>query len=85
MLYGIFIPGLGGAELIVLLGLGVLLFGRKLPELGRMFGRTITEVRNGLNGVEDAPLEAPRPEVAKVPDRVTATARPNFEDVPTKV
>lgn len=78
MLYGI-IPGLGGGELIALLVLGVLLFGRKLPDIGRSFGQTITSFRHGLTGVEDSPRE-PRtfrePEPLKVPQRVTATAPP---------
>lgn len=76
MLYGI-LPGLGGGELVALLVLGVLLFGRKLPDIGRSFGQTITSFRHGLTGVEESPRE-PRivrePETVKVPTRVTPAA-----------
>ena len=48
MLYG-FIPGLGGPEMLVLLVLGILLFGRKLPELGRSLGRSISEFKRATN------------------------------------
>ena len=45
--------GLGGPEMIGLLILGVLLFGRKLPELGRSLGKGIVEFKKGLKGLED--------------------------------
>jgi sec-independent protein translocase protein TatA len=35
-------------QIILLLLLGVLLFGRKLPEVGRSLGRIIGELRSGL-------------------------------------
>jgi sec-independent protein translocase protein TatA len=77
---------LGPQEIIVLLILGVLLFGRKLPEVGRYLGKGIVEFKKGMKGLEDevegsvAPrhdpvaLDQPRP-----PQRVTTTA-PKFED-----
>jgi len=45
--------GLGGMELVVLIVLGVLLFGRKLPEVGRSLGKGIVEFKKGLKGLED--------------------------------
>jgi sec-independent protein translocase protein TatA len=81
-LFGIF--GLGPTEIIFLLGLGVLLFGRKLPEVGRYLGKGIVEFKKGIKGLEDEvestqhrpepTVEPPRP-----PQRVTTTA-PKFED-----
>lgn len=84
-LFGIF--GLGPTELIIILVLGVLLFGRKLPEMGKYFGKTIVEFKKGMKGLEDnidgqhvaatpGPVESVRP-----PQKVTATA-PKFEDSP---
>jgi sec-independent protein translocase protein TatA len=83
--FGLF--NLGGQEMIILLIIGVLLFGRKLPEVGRYLGKGIVEFKKGIKGLEDefegtasAPrqdpvaLEQPRP-----PQRITTTA-PNFED-----
>ena len=35
--------GLGPTELFIIMFLGILLFGRRLPEMGRYFGRRIVE------------------------------------------
>ncbi len=45
--YVAFLPG--QQEWIVLLVIGLLLFGRRLPEVGRAVGRTVTDFRRGLN------------------------------------
>ena len=46
-------PNLGPMELMLIMGLGVLLFGKRLPEVGRSLGRGIVEFKKGLNGVGD--------------------------------
>lgn len=46
-------PMPGWAEILVLLGVGVLIFGRRLPEVGRNIGRGIVEFKKGLRGIED--------------------------------
>ena len=87
MLYG-FIPGLGGPEMLLLLVLGSLLFGRKLPELGRSVGKTLVEFKKGMKGIEDevsetsAPRASIEPEPVRPPQRVTPTSKPNFDDAP---
>lgn len=72
---------LGPQEMLVLLLLGVFLFGRKLPEVGRSVGKAVKEFQNGLKGMEadiaettyrspeTAGLEPPR-----LPPRITAQA-----------
>ncbi len=45
--------GLGTWELIVILALGLLLFGRRLPDVGRSLGKGIIEFKKGLKGIED--------------------------------
>jgi sec-independent protein translocase protein TatA len=83
---------LGAQEMIVLLILGVLLFGRKLPEVGRYLGKGIVEFKKGIRGLEDeldtsASAPAPNPMVLdqpRPPQRVMTTA-PKFEDSPTNV
>ncbi len=46
-----FLPG--GTEWIMLLVLGLLIFGRRLPEVGRSLGRSIVEFKRGIKGIED--------------------------------
>ena len=46
-------PNLGPMEMILIMGLGVLLFGKRLPEVGRSLGRGIVEFKKGLNGAGD--------------------------------
>ena len=44
---------LGPQEMMVLLLLGVLFFGRKLPEVGNSLGKAIKEFHKGFRGLED--------------------------------
>jgi sec-independent protein translocase protein TatA len=74
---------LGAQEILVLMILGVLLFGRRLPEVGQSLGRALRSFRDGLSGIEDSlttPLSAAPavPAVATPPQRVTP-ALPRFE------
>jgi len=79
---------------LLILGLGVLLFGKRLPEVGRALGKGIVEFKKGLRGLEDevdagstvrndvpAPALQPPP---RPPQRV-APAAPKFEDNPDPV
>ena len=43
----------GPWEIIIILVVALLLFGRRLPEVGRSLGRGIVEFKKGLRGVED--------------------------------
>ncbi len=42
-----------GPDLLILLGLGLLIFGKRLPEVGRGLGRGIVEFRKGMKGIQD--------------------------------
>jgi sec-independent protein translocase protein TatA len=46
-------PQLGLLEMLIVMGVAVLLFGKRLPEVGRSLGRGIIEFKKGLNGVAD--------------------------------
>lgn len=57
----------GGSEWIILLVLGLIIFGRRLPEVGRSLGKSIVEFKRGIKGIEDeietessAPKSSPR-------------------------
>jgi sec-independent protein translocase protein TatA len=79
-----------GWHWLLLAVIGILLFGKRLPEVGRSLGKGIVEFKKGLKGLEDeietqasaprqepASLEPPRP-----PQRVQTTV-PKFEENPT--
>ena len=48
----------GGWEWMLILIIGLLLFGRRLPEVGRSLGRSIVEFKKGVKGIEDEVNEA---------------------------
>ena len=43
----------GNWEWIIILVVGLLLFGRRLPEVGRSLGRSIVEFKRGVKGIQD--------------------------------
>lgn len=63
-----------GPDLLVIVGLGILLFGRRLPEVGRNLGQAITGFKKGLHEVESEVKEpaAARGEGAASPRQVEA-------------
>jgi sec-independent protein translocase protein TatA len=51
------LPNLGSGELIIILALGLLVFGaQKIPEIARSFGKSVNSFKAGLkDGVESEP------------------------------
>ncbi|MBG85145.1 MAG: hypothetical protein CMJ40_11450 [Phycisphaerae bacterium] len=47
------IGGIGTMELIIIVVIGLLIFGRRLPEVGRNVGRSLVEFKKGVKGIED--------------------------------
>jgi sec-independent protein translocase protein TatA len=72
----------GGWEWIVLLVIGLLLFGRRLPEVGRSIGQGIKEFKKGLKDVEEdvkredsaARKSLPGDQVAQAPEGAQSRA-----------
>src|SRR2546422_5775557 len=58
MLYPIALGMPGGAEWIIIAAIGLLLFGKRLPEVGKSLGKGIVEFKRGLKGIEDDVEEA---------------------------
>ena len=76
----------GPPEMLIILVIAVLLFGKRLPEVGRSLGKGIVEFKKGINGIEDevesasiASTATATPEEAS--DRQEATA-PKFDPPP---
>ena len=47
------LPNVGWFEMMMLMGVAVLLFGKRLPEVGRSLGKGIIEFKKGLSGAVD--------------------------------
>ena len=69
---------IGTWEALVLLALGLLIFGRRLPEVGRSLGKGIVEFRRGLSGVEEEIDQASRRPSSNQSDR--EASRPPLTD-----
>ena len=76
----------GPMEMMLILVVGVLLFGRKLPEVGRSLGKGIVEFKKGLKGLEDDVdvsnnfrMDTPAVEAPRPPQRIVTNV-PKFED-----
>ena len=76
--------GLSPHELLIVGGIAVLLFGKRLPEVGRSLGKSIVEFKKGIRGIEDdVDVASSKPRVSHSraddhDDREEATA-PKFE------
>ncbi len=45
--------GIGWQELLIIAVIALIIFGRRLPEVGRSLGKGIVEFKKGLQGLED--------------------------------
>ena len=78
-----------GMEWVIIVVVGIVIFGRKLPDVGRYLGKSIVEFKKGIKGIEDdvdisnltRGSEPSASEAPKAPQRVAASA-PKFEDTP---
>jgi sec-independent protein translocase protein TatA len=52
-------PGMG--EILILAAVGLLIFGKRLPEVGKSLGKGIVEFKKGLTGIEDNIKKTPAP------------------------
>ena len=73
----------GPFELVLLLLVGLLLFGKRLPEVGRSIGQTVVQFKKGLSEVQDeaartASISTSAPTVPTPPAAVDLT--PKIED-----
>ncbi len=80
-----FLPfgGIGPWEMAIVGIVAVLLFGKRLPEVGRNLGRSMMEFKKGLNElqneVNNAGRTSPKPSTYDDPDRYEEPTAPKFE------
>ena len=81
MLYPIALGMPGGAEWIIIAAIGLLLFGKRLPEVGRSLGKGIVEFKKGLKGVEEEAEAASDP---KTPQPMLSSQAQPTQALPTQ-
>jgi sec-independent protein translocase protein TatA len=65
----------GGGEMLIIAFIALLIFGNRLPSVMRSLGKSVTEFKKGVSGIEDEidqavnadkkpspPVESPNPE-----------------------
>jgi sec-independent protein translocase protein TatA len=48
-----FLPNLGMTELMIIAFIALLIFGNRLPSVMRSLGKSVTEFKKGISGVEE--------------------------------
>jgi len=48
-----FLPNLGTTELVIVAFVSLLMFGNRLPSVMRSLGKSVTEFKKGVAGIED--------------------------------
>lgn len=77
--------GIGGSEMLVLAVIGLLLFGKRLPEVARNLGKGMMEFKKGMYDLQDEVTSASRSSFSTAQSRpIPADAReeataPKFE------
>ncbi|HOM16588.1 MAG TPA: twin-arginine translocase TatA/TatE family subunit [Thermoguttaceae bacterium] len=83
MIHGVFaFFSFGPTEMLIILALAVLLFGKRLPEVARSIGKSLGEFQRGVQSIQQE-LHASIQEEAEATSnasREASPARPNLED-----
>ena len=78
----------GGMEWIVILIVGLLLFGRRLPDVARSLGKSIVEFKKGIKGVNDDIEDSSRlgpPSTPRIEQQPPSTQSNSSTDKPAGV
>lgn len=71
-----FIPNFSGWELLIILVVGLLIFGSRLPSVGKNLGKSIVEFKKGIKGVEEEINKAEQPAPRAITEGGTAYRAP---------
>ena len=75
-----FLGPIGWPEMIILAVLGVLIFGRRLPEVGKSIGKGIVEFKKGLAGIDEDVEKASKPRAD--PNRLESQSSATIDTTP---
>ena len=69
---------LGTGQILLILVIGVLLFGKRLPEIGKNLGKGLMEFKKGINELREGKEEKQEPKATMMEDPIKDDA-PKFE------
>lgn len=72
----------GTWEWLVLLIIGLLIFGRRLPEVGRSLGQGIVEFKRGIKGIDDEIQEASNKSSRTLPEEAAEAEQRSRSEEP---
>ncbi len=80
-----FLGNIGPTEIVIILVAALLIFGNRLPEVGRSLGKGIIEFKKGVKGIEDdIEDEVDRAEQKATIDTTAETVRDENEASPVE-
>lgn len=75
------IGGIGPGEMVIVGIVAVLLFGKRLPEVGRSLGKGLVEFKKGISGIQDE-IHSATNLTSRPPARTASSAKaPKFNDI----
>jgi len=72
-----FLPNLGTTELLIIAFVSLLIFGNRLPSVMRSLGKSVTEFKKGVSGIEEDIDQAATSEKKTTPptDRISVNEK----------
>jgi sec-independent protein translocase protein TatA len=71
-------------ELVIIMVIALLLFGKRLPDVARSLGKGVVEFKKGLKGIEDDAEHPPSPPPARPASYGEQPAPSPYNETPAK-